>query len=310
MTEAQSDLDFPRDLFYPILWYVKNLPYLWSLRQVSRDFADAVEKVFLHKHMNKTWLVVDFGMTYTRETKLHLAYNFDFDRMDPQNPSRVIFSEKDCAEEYRPIVIKKLRSEMEYGNFNFHDPKFQVQIRRDLNDTTIPGLEFDYEKLEASFEWKGLYSAFFREEAEISRRMRLRVESMKSELLAVKERVERGEVSQMEMVEMMVMGFSNSNDDIRKAVRRERICREIWEKEGVKWEWTNEDARSLKELKEARWMLGMGEPYSDESDGEGGRDREDEEEDMDEDEYEDEDGMDEDEYEDEDDMDDEGNEAD
>ncbi|KAG6811212.1 hypothetical protein H0H92_008507 [Tricholoma furcatifolium] len=310
MTETQSDLDFPRDLFYPILWYVKDLPYLWSLRQVSRDFAYAVEKVFIDKHMNKTWLTIDFGSSslrrqlkftshkivlgiiYTRTSRVHLTSRFGFDRMDPQNPSRVIFSTKECAKKFRRMVSKKLRSAIECGNLT-HDPPIHVQIRRDLNDTAIPGLEFDFDKLEAIFEWKGLYSAFLREEAQISRRTREKAESLKSELLAARD---SGKMTEMELLNMAFTGFANFDDEIRKAVRRERICREVWEKEGVKREWCyeTEDAHPLSLLKDARSMIEWRGPYSDESDEDGGEHWEDEEGDsLYEEEYEEEDGMDE-----------------
>lgn len=39
-----------------------------------------------------------------------------------------------------------------------------VQFRGQVHDTEVPGLEFDSGNLEVTFNWRGMYSAFFAEE--------------------------------------------------------------------------------------------------------------------------------------------------
>lgn len=57
-----DSLAIPADLFYNILYHVKDLTFLWtSCREVSTDFKRAVERVFITKHLRKTWLKFDGG---------------------------------------------------------------------------------------------------------------------------------------------------------------------------------------------------------------------------------------------------------
>ncbi|KAF8069321.1 hypothetical protein FPV67DRAFT_1669327 [Lyophyllum atratum] len=297
---SRSDLDFPHDLFYPILHYVKDMTFLWTdCRAVSRDFSQAAERIFIEKHLkNKTWLAVDCGMWRSQKYgKVYLACDFQFDRFDPSNPARAIFADKGkCVPEYRPELISRLRSRLAYGN-PAHNPKILVQIRREVNDTAVPGLEVDYDGLEMSVEWKSMISAFLREEKEYSRRNAEWAESKKPSLRETRARIDGGELGEMEAIEKLLHMFGNMIHDTRKDLRRERICREVLEKDGVEWTWHgNEDARALEKLKDQRAALGWGEPYSDESDGDDDRDamnEDSDEEDEDED-FEDEDEGDED----------------
>ncbi len=53
--------DIPADIFYEILlqYSEKNLAFLWlNCRPVFHNFKDAVERVFIAKHLKKTWLHV------------------------------------------------------------------------------------------------------------------------------------------------------------------------------------------------------------------------------------------------------------
>lgn len=56
--------EIPTDVLYEILlqYGVKNLSFLWlNCRPVSRNFKDVVERVFVTKHLKKTWLHVEIG---------------------------------------------------------------------------------------------------------------------------------------------------------------------------------------------------------------------------------------------------------
>jgi len=103
--------------------------------------------------------------------------------------------------------------------------------------------------------------------------------------------IDNGELDEMEGFKRVFLMFTDSYDQTRKQVRRDRIRREVWEKDKVEWEWF-EDDKALKNLKDTRFAISLGEPYSDESDGgdedQGDKadseDEEGDEEDMDEDE--------------------------
>ncbi|KAK0494033.1 hypothetical protein EDD18DRAFT_379479 [Armillaria luteobubalina] len=71
---------------------VKDLTFLWiNCRQVSRNFKEAVERVFVIKHLKKTWILIDPSEWYSEDHgKVFLASEFKFPRIDPTNPSRAI----------------------------------------------------------------------------------------------------------------------------------------------------------------------------------------------------------------------------
>lgn len=61
--------EIPTDVLYEILlqYGVKNLSFLWlNCRPVSRNFKDVVERVFVTKHLRKTWLHVEIGRRIQR----------------------------------------------------------------------------------------------------------------------------------------------------------------------------------------------------------------------------------------------------
>ncbi len=59
-----SSWDVPADVFYEILlqYGARNLSFLGlNCRPVSRNFKEAVERVFVTKHLRRIWLHVDTG---------------------------------------------------------------------------------------------------------------------------------------------------------------------------------------------------------------------------------------------------------
>ncbi|PBL04314.1 hypothetical protein ARMGADRAFT_1070782 [Armillaria gallica] len=108
------------DIFYEILLHsrVKELSFFWiTCRQVSRSFKDAVEHVFITKHLNKTWIRIDAGIWHSSEHgKVFLASEFKFFRLDPANPSRAIFGKYDeCHEDFREELARRLSQMLKNG---------------------------------------------------------------------------------------------------------------------------------------------------------------------------------------------------
>lgn len=116
----------------------------------------------------------------------------------------------------------------------------------------------------------------------------------------MREQVSTGELDEMDSFKRVFDMFADSYHETRKQVRRDRIRHEVWEKDQVVWKWLDDDdSQALKKLKDTRFVLGWGEPFSDESDGEDrdqgdGDEIENEDDDEDDDEGEDEDEEDED----------------
>jgi hypothetical protein len=120
------------------------------------------------------------------------------DRFDPENKERCIFKEKtrttgaagttdpeDCEfreKENRVIAARWREKWVLYfgGTLNdrgekggrFDIPPYPLRIEREVLDSKLPGIRADAERNEISFEWRGMFSCFYREWGEVGRRMR------------------------------------------------------------------------------------------------------------------------------------------
>lgn len=111
--------------------------------------------------------------------KVHLSVSFRFSHLDPQNRTRAIFREDECADKYKPAMQKCLNSRFKDGRPGpvHARPKVLVNIRHSVNDTYIPGWKGDWERLEVSVDWMGMYSEWYREEREYLQRVNALVSS-------------------------------------------------------------------------------------------------------------------------------------
>ncbi|KAG5649720.1 hypothetical protein H0H81_002374 [Sphagnurus paluster] len=274
-----SGVDFPQDLIYPILFYVKDLNFLWTdCREVSREFARAAERVFLVRHLQRTRLTINLGIfspflppnmsknmpmgtcPALQGGKIALSSSFTFSRLDPTNPSRAIFADIDlCESEFEEELESRLRLRLGLGRERMPQrSQLAVHIRRDwINDTALPGfaLNLDGEKPEVSFEWHGMCSALFREERKLDRSAAW-VEGRKPYIDEMRQRVDDGEMGEMELMRELMGQYGKMTDKNRKDIRRERIAREVKEREGIEYQWReNEDTRVLEDLKNLRWIV-------------------------------------------------------
>ncbi|KAJ8082634.1 hypothetical protein PM082_008489 [Marasmius tenuissimus] len=299
-------LTFNIDVFSCILMFIgtkdRDMLWLWTTcREVSRDFKEAVEQVFILRHLKKTWLKVDGGWNYSeKHGKVSLATEFSFSHLDPNDPTRAIFRDVECHDDFKPMLKRHLKSQFEYGN-PVHCPKIVIQIRRQANDTLIPGLEFNFDDLEMKLDWKGMYSEWFKEEKEHTRYLANMVHDdgeLAAKAIEMREKVERGEMDMMESVEWAIKAFLNGHTDASQKIRAERIARNVRNDGGID-DWNDPDTRGYQRLKDMRLYISMEETYSDEEEEEDQRDAKDDEDDEndDEEDWEDEDEEFSDEYE-------------
>jgi len=123
-----------------------------------------------------------------------------------------------------------------------------------------------------------MYSAFFREEKEFQRRIMAYLESPEMFALrnGLRNRVARGVLSALDGLHQLYRTALDKLAEIRKALRRERISREILEAEGVILTWQDEeDKHALEKLKTERYAAATHDPFSDESGSEDEMDGED-----------------------------------
>ena len=61
----------------------------------------------------------------------------------------------------------KMRAPRQTGRFDVQ--LYTITVRHNVNNTEPPGLQVDYEKREISFDWRRMYSLFFREAEHMKR---------------------------------------------------------------------------------------------------------------------------------------------
>ncbi|PBL04315.1 hypothetical protein ARMGADRAFT_1070783 [Armillaria gallica] len=115
----------------------------------------------------------------------------------------------------------------------------------EFQSTFDPGMNL----FEISFDWKGMYSHFFREQKEVGKRMREWVESVKDEVRALGKNGGDGGLGSFARVMRM---YANNNDQIRRTIRSERI-RVKEEEHAIGWEdpYSDEDENGEDEREDA-----------------------------------------------------------
>ena len=105
------------------------------------------------------------------------------------------------------------------GRFDY--PLYQIRIKKAANDTELPGLRFDFNKHEISFQWLPMLQSFYRETREYNRRIGSWVDDMAPKIEAQK----AGREGINDVNEMMtsMKQFFSAHKDHRRDVRRVRI---------------------------------------------------------------------------------------
>ncbi|KAL0564403.1 hypothetical protein V5O48_017646 [Marasmius crinis-equi] len=286
------------DVFFHVLMYIgtkeEDMTFLWTTcREVSRDFKDAVERVFIARHLKKTYLRVDAGWAYSeKHGKVSLATEFSFSHLDPTNRNRAIFRDEECHDDFKPLMKLHLKAHLEYGN-PVHRPKIIVQIRHFANDTPIPGLELNLDELEMSVDWMGMYSEWFREEKDHHKYMGKLMDGadgLEAMAIGMRQKVENGEMDLMKSFEMAIKAFAGGYEDAWQKTRAERIKRNV-RAEGGSEIWDDSDRAGYRRLKDIRFAVSLEDSNSDSEDENDERDvqrdgaSEEEEEEYDDEEY-------------------------
>ena len=166
----------------------------------------------------------------------------------------------------------------------FEKPPHTVQIRRELNDTPIPGLSIDYDSMTLSCDWRGLFSAFFAEELLVHNLHDKAMEKFQARRDTMIENVHAGRMDMADALQQVLKVYGDESHKARKLARRARI-RWQYEQEGYSgWKPREEEEDKINEVLKERIFFASAESFSDE---EGGDDDEAENEDG---EWEDEEG--------------------
>jgi hypothetical protein len=242
----------PPELWIRILRNLKmeeDLPDLWmSFRHVCTAFKDAVESIFCNEHLPKTWIQFNLGTHYTDDDdRIVLDSEFDFSHLS-EDKVTAIFRIEEFSGECKSVIRGYLRNYVE--DMDVEAPRHTVQIRRDVNDTPIPRLSIDYDKLELSCNWRELYTRFYGEEQLYHKLTGAWVKSKEEWAEDLKVKTDRGEVDMMVAMEEAIYAFTDGPQDSRKIARRARIRRQFRELDGREW-----DVKRDGDLVEETWIL-------------------------------------------------------
>ncbi|KAK7049949.1 hypothetical protein VNI00_005379 [Paramarasmius palmivorus] len=258
---SSQQLTISEDLFFNILWFVgashTDLTFLWTTcREVSREFKYAVERLFIAKHLGRTYLRIDAGEhRYAVGGKFSLGVVFCFAHLDPTNRSRAVFRvQENCPAEFKPVLGQQFSSTFKHGN-PAGRPGVVVQIHRFANDTAIPDMEPSWEKLEIKVSWMGMYSEWFKEEKEYTRRLKLFMNRLDQSAAEMHRRSEKGKLDLMTFLQTAAVSFPDGSEDLKKAVRGERIAQNVRKESGI--DWADTDDAGYQRLKEVSFAVGL-----------------------------------------------------
>ncbi|KAF1949534.1 hypothetical protein CC80DRAFT_457311 [Byssothecium circinans] len=169
----------PPELWIRILTFNTSLVHLWtSCRHTSHTFLAYTEQVFAEHAIRNTF--IDFHLE---------KYNLGGKSKRPEIPTSFSHFElgvkrEDGGREKGKVVFKdkRRRSEIGGGKRKEYDrmmerwegnvrgwraemPSFTISVDGMVSDTEIPELDIDISKREITFDWRRMYTLFFREQA-------------------------------------------------------------------------------------------------------------------------------------------------
>ncbi|KAF2639647.1 hypothetical protein P280DRAFT_453605 [Massarina eburnea CBS 473.64] len=169
----------PPEIWIRILSFNPDLTHLWiSCRHTSRNFRAYTEQVFAETVIRATF--IDFHLE---------KYNLGGKSKRPEIPTSFSHFElgvklEDGGREKGKVWFKDKRRKSEIGGgkkkeyeriverwegnvrgWRAQMPNFTVRIESMVNDTELPGLEMDVLERKIGFDWRRMYTLFFREQA-------------------------------------------------------------------------------------------------------------------------------------------------
>ncbi|ESK84962.1 hypothetical protein Moror_9214 [Moniliophthora roreri MCA 2997] len=281
---ASHQLTVSEDLFLSILSFVgathADLIFLWTTcREVSRNFKYTVERLFIARHLRKTYIRIDVGENRTMGlNKFSLGVVFCFAQVDPDDRERAIFRiQEDCPDDFKPMLRQRFDSLFNQAGSPAQQPRAIVQIRRHANDTSVPDMFPDREKLEIKVNWVGVYSEFFKEEKEYTRRLEVFMDKLDQSATEMHQKLELGELDLMSFLQSAVGTFPDGSRDLRRAIRAERIARNVKKESGIDWD--DSDDPGYQRLKEISFAVRFDDQYSSSGSASGGETENDDDED-------------------------------
>jgi hypothetical protein len=156
---------------------------------VCSVWRSEIPKVFAKKYLQNPDMMqiyIDCGTSRVDGVNCQMGAEMVFDRYEGETNRRCVFRENplttgrttNCNDEafkqqYERVKSRAWRTGLEWyiggdpgareegGRFDL--PPHQIRIKSKANDTELPKLEFDGSRRELSFEWEGMFDAFYSE---------------------------------------------------------------------------------------------------------------------------------------------------
>ncbi|TCD60209.1 hypothetical protein EIP91_010545 [Steccherinum ochraceum] len=273
-SSSSSPKPFSADVFYHIFKFFDNsniddLFFLWTTcRQVSKDVNSAVEHIFVTSCLKQTSLIMEdeyhFGPNYT---EVILRPEFTFVELDPTDPSRAIFRIPIPSHSVPTAADKQRMSKHLKDTFDVfespnpvHMPQIMVRVLYTANDTYVPGFKPNWEKLEVSVDWRGMYSERFKEEKEHKRWLTENIDQISDLALSMaldtaRQIKSKDPVAFFHAMTKMQQMKTDFRTKAYKTLRKERIRRNVCKYDGAE-DYNCSDEEGEEKLKTVRQWVG------------------------------------------------------
>lgn len=235
----------PPELWLRILSHHPDPIHLWATcRRLSRTFLAYTEQVFAEYHLRRasiTFPLEKYNLGgQSRRPEAEVVYRrFE----EGAGKARVFFGLKAESVQYVEIKMQRRRIGRTYRRSDKVDvvmkedevvsrwkdrireskpgqPGYLIRIGEAINDTFLPDMMFDAEKREISFRWRGMLSAFYREQLRLRELKKRWGRDSAKKLEENRKRLAKGEKLS---VDDLPKSWASTQVELRKEIRRARL---------------------------------------------------------------------------------------
>jgi hypothetical protein len=236
----------PPELWIRILAYNTDLTHLWTAcRNVSPAFRAYTEQVFAESVIRNTY--IDFHLE---------KYNLGGKSKRPEIPTSFAnfglgVKREDGSKDRTDVWFRDKRKKAEIAGGKKHEytrimerweenvrrlkpqmPNYTIRVGSIVNDTALPHLEIYTVPREISFDWRRMYTLFFREQALLRHLKSKWKADVEAKVKANKERLSKGEKV---AITDCPPPWPVAEIEIRKQVRRKRLAEHYAKNEEMLW---------------------------------------------------------------------------
>ena len=151
-----------------------------------------------------------------------LDISFEFDRVSDDKSVAFFMVNHPVDSKWKETIIHELQRST--NSRQLESTIHTVRVRNHLNDTPVPRIHIDYEKMELSCDWRALFTHLYAEEVLCSNLM-LNNDKLDAAKYQMRDQIAAGQLDAGKAIEEALKLFGGMMDDNRKMARRARIWR-------------------------------------------------------------------------------------